>query len=777
MGKIYKGTLSKPSFLDHRVSWKTKQTKKWYKPIIDNVISNAGQDMEAINRLYAAANGTLTNEDAFKYMLKPFGNSANETLKSFKFPGEIREDSLITPIIEKLVGEFIRQLTDVVVISAGDDTDNQFKAELTELLTKNLSNAVGNELSNSEMPIQMEESKVDTQKEVDAFIENWTSEGVIVNQEALDYIRYYTDSDAIYIKCFYDWIVTGRAITYRTIIHDDLIKSHVPANEYYPIDNGEEFVSDHNAGRWQRYMSIEDIVARYRDDISDDEMAYLLSFYENKASSGTLTASYATVVNRTDGYYYKGGFIENFKSGQTVTMHSKNNMIPIELVHFTSERKVGTVYYMDAFGNTNSKLVDETYKLNKDGGDIRIEWTYVPDRLEAVRIGSEDIGVYIPPYRVEAQRFELNNIQSTKSGFNGKLSLFKNAYDHSIVKRGLPYDTLYKIYTLQLERIISKEVNNGRITIIPQSLLTSDSISEEQNIYYMTADGRVFVDDTDPGFINKVNGFKVIDSGLGKIIKDIRDVRANVKLDFYDAIGWNRQRDGDIYASDGKGNTDQAIYRSALSSILIFWMFDKFMEKDYEADLDFAKFAWDEDDNGYIKKGGYIVSDRRAEYLKLSAKVFRNSSSNIFVQDRAKVEDQIKGLKEIGFAAAQNGQQGIAAEIVTTTNPDKIKEYISKSEKLQAEYAANAQEAEQASKQEAMAFDRDKEQARIASDEKIANIKAAVDREKIASAERIAGIRSADVDKSNASKERTGTQNNETSKQIESMKQAKQANK
>ena len=762
-------TISKSTFLDHRVAWSTKQSKKWYKPSTDIIIRRAIQQMNYINDLYLAANGEIADESVFNYVLKPFGNSSSEVLKNFKFPGKIREDSIITPVIEKMMGEYVRQLTDVIVISAGVKGDSSFKKDLTKLLSANLAKLVSNEL-NGVHGMETEQVDVDNQQKIDSFIDNWTSEEVKINQEALDYIRHYTSSDFIYIKGFYDWIVTGRTFTYRTIAHDDIIKKHVPANEYHPIDNGEEYVQKFNGGCWVQWKSINDVVSTFRDDLSNTEIEFITSLYDWMDSGGSIKVPYATMANRSEGFYYKGGFVDTMSHTDNFTIHTKNNFIPVYHTHYSSERKIGIVTYTNVLGEVHQKRVDETYKINKAGGDISIEWMWIKDELEAYRIGPEDGGVYIKPMRVEAQRPELNNIEDVHCAFNGKIGLFANSYNHSIVKRLLPYEILYKIYGLQLERIISKEVNNGRLTIIPKSLLNTTGIGEEKNLYYALADGRLIVDDTVDNYYNKANTIKTVESQLGRIIGDLDRVKEKVKYDGWDSIGWNNQRDGNIQASAGKATTEQAIFRSSLSSIIILYTFDKFMEVDYEADLDFAKLAWDDED-GFIRKNGYIVSDRRAEFLKISAKSFRNSSCGIFVQDRAKVEEQIKYLKDIGFNASQNGNFSIAAEIATTVNPDKIKEYIKEAERLSREYAEFAAKNEQ----EASAAKDQKEDGRLAAKLKFDKYKvdteAQVDREKIEADKEIANIKTNDVQDTNTSKERISDSKNSSNEAISRNKQ------
>lgn len=54
----------------------------------------------------------------------------------------------------------------------------------------------------------------------------------------------------------------------------------------------------------------------------------------------------------------------------------------------------------------------------------------------------------------------------------------------------------------------------------------------------------------------------------------------------------NAQRYGDIQADAGKGVTEYAISNASLASIMTYTMFNKFMELDYKANIDYSKIAW-----------------------------------------------------------------------------------------------------------------------------------------------------------------------------------------
>ena len=115
----------------------------------------------------------------------------------------------------------------------------------------------------------------------------------------------------------------------------------------------------------------------------------------------------------------------------------------------------------------------------------------------------------------------------------------------------------------------------------------------------------------------------------------------------------NRQRFGDVKASDGKGVTEQAVYRSAVISAELNRKYEKFEEKEYKGLLDLSKLAFI---NG--KKGKYINSDKRQALLDINPDnliYLTETSFGVFVANSAQHEKDLELMKQYAFSMAQNG--------------------------------------------------------------------------------------------------------------------------
>ena len=86
-----------------------------------------------------------------------------------------------------------------------------------------------------------------------------------------------------------------------------------------------------------------------------------------------------------------------------------------------------------------------------------------------------------------------------------------------------------------------------------------------------------------------------------------------IKQECWDLIGMNRQRYGSTFASDGKGNTEQAIFRSSILTAPMYFQFDKFMEMDYKGLLDASKIAYADG-----KKASYVNSDGKTAWFEIA---------------------------------------------------------------------------------------------------------------------------------------------------------------
>jgi len=171
----------------------------------------------------------------------------------------------------------------------------------------------------------------------------------------------------------------------------------------------------------------------------------------------------------------------------------------------------------------------------------------------------------------------------------------------------------------------------------------------------------------------------------------------------------NRQRYGDVKASDGKSVNEQAIARSAIISDELNRKFEKFMEKDYQGLLDLSKLAYL---NG--KKGNYINSDGRKAYLNLNADDAVNrlgTDFNLFVSNSKRESQKMEDARQYGFSVAQNGNTSEMLEMIDGNNFASIKAAITKMDGINKAREEAMAKAEQESNQAIETAKRESEQA------------------------------------------------------------------
>jgi len=176
-----------------------------------------------------------------------------------------------------------------------------------------------------------------------------------------------------------------------------------------------------------------------------------------------------------------------------------------------------------------------------------------------------------------------------------------------------------------------------------------------------------------------LQGLKILDKSLSNYINELYNIMNQLKTEWWENIGMNRQRFGDIKASDGKGVSEQAIVRSAVISEELNRKFEKFEEKDYAGLLDLSKIA-------YIKgkKAKYINSNDREAFLKLNADnaiYLAETNFSVFVRNSSKENEKNQLMKQYAFAMAQNSGKAMKwLELIDSENTVKTKEVLRKIE-------------------------------------------------------------------------------------------------
>jgi hypothetical protein len=180
-------------------------------------------------------------------------------------------------------------------------------------------------------------------------------------------------------------------------------------------------------------------------------------------------------------------------------------------------------------------------------------------------------------------------------------------------------------------------------------------------------------DDTAPTAIAKISGLKAVDAGMLDYAQKTYQILSLIKQEYWDAIGMNRQRQGDILASDGKANTEQAIYRSSMITEEITRRFDIVYQKDLNGLLDYTKVSWIKG-----KKAKFLNSERKLITLNVVGEDWINKDWGIYIGNPIEEQEKLNTLKPLALAFIQNSQEKkeIIADIIDTNNITKLKKIL-----------------------------------------------------------------------------------------------------
>lgn len=660
---------------EQRTTTSEKLQEKWYKPTADYKIDEClgNSDKSEVVDLYNAAQGIYNNPATFKYVLKPYGDTATEILKDLKLPGEIRNTSIITPILEKKMGRYVMQNPNYQVVVNNADIVEQYNTEFAVKIKQYAMQLLITKLN--EQGIDTGQSSVDTEQlkvEVQRYKETYLDKRVEQGQNILDAIWEWTDSELLYYICYYDYMVTGECYDYRNIVDGELIKSVIRPLEYYDVNNGSMFCEDRDTQLIKRKMSFSSILDRYGKRLSDKDIEYIKKLGQYGNGGGSRINVPIDLIKDRYGYIYPEFY--NATSITDFDITDNNGDLFVYEVVFKTEYKKGIVTRLSEIG-VQEVVVDDNYKLNPEIGDLNIQWEWINKYFTVTRIGEKHTGIMLDASYLPIQSYDIGR-DTPKSCINGKVGVFPYMGNPSIVKKLIPYDILFKIYGLQIERIVSKAVNTGSIMIIPASLLGTDKLDAQKNWYSVLTDGKLIVDDSEISSVNAAGQLlRVMDFGLGKVIADMITLRRSIKEEGWDAVGWNRQIDGEILASDLKSNTERAINLAISSGILTDGIFNKFVEKSLQKDIDYSK-VWLINSKVGESQGGYRSTDGEIKYLMVDGELNANTNYGIFVRNNAREQKRKDAYANLAFSAAQNGEFELAVMAIDSDNANMIRKSI-----------------------------------------------------------------------------------------------------
>lgn len=681
--------------LSHLIS-SSKKEEDYLNGMADHYIRH--NNMSSVERtemqiLYDAAQGIIDTDD-YKYVTNPL-NATNDQYQ--RFPAKLKNYDIIKPIIASFIGETSKREFGASVTVGNPDADNKRKQALAEEMEKILAQDIVNEINSqvdTGIPSQETPNTKDAQEE---FEESYDDKRAIVGQEALDYIKHNVNLDQKILQLMYDWTVCGRVFTFKEPRYDDVIYKVIDPRDITVIGWGDNtYAEDAEAIVVAYKIHSSELLARFYEEIREHKEKDEILKYIDEEMFEVGSTNYDTVAMSTHSFDSRNNAMDslNINDVGTITLYH---------VTWTSITKAYILHYENELGQKKEMYVDDAYTLDKANGDIELEEIYVTEWYENYRI---DDRFYIDGGRGLAQRHLINNLATCKLPYNGVLYGYRISEIDSKVKQMLPYQMLYNIFHYRWELLLAK--NKDKIMALPLGMIPDGGgrgWDEDKFFYFMEAMNFMVYDETAPNAQQFIQGIKSIDMGIGNAMDQMWNNLQSIKQECWDLIGMNRQRYGDTYASDGKGNTEQAIFRSAILTAPMYFQFDKFLEQDYKGLLDCSKVAYADG-----KKSAYVNSEGKTAWFEIADDEvidFMESEFNIFARNSIFEQEKLEKAESLILTMGQNGMTpDTMLEVLDANSMSKMKRYVK--EGLAAERAFQQQGQQQQSETAQMQVEAEK---------------------------------------------------------------------
>lgn len=680
--------LSAYAFPKQRVSKADKAKPEWYANAIDWIIAQ-GQNIndpfkveEQMNILKGDIPGKY-----YKKVLNPY-NATNE--KYTRFPADMRNYDMIQGILRRYVSEYTKNPHDFIVGANNPEVVMARNAKLREEILVLVQNAIAQRMMESynqfvQQGGNPEEFNPQDQIDIEAFTkefqENYIDDISAQGQELLNVIKDITDDALLYATAYFHFVAFGRCYTYSDVIGDKLIKRVVHPRDAFPIPNDSLFVEDYDMFAERRKLTYQQIIDEFSEYLTDRELEFLDTYYARHTSHPTPDLSYSRLQ------YYTGNLCNKFCHEELEKLTKEPNlfrdlnsdMYDVWHVVWRGEVRIAIVSYVTPNGMLSQRVEDEDYELNTQLGDISIEYQYIPQVYEGIRIGARATAIY--PYKARAIAYE----RKGKLPYNGITELLPGFGKFSIIDLITPYQVFYNIVAYHREMVLAK--NKLSILLIAKSLLGK---VPEDTIYKMLADGVLYVDDSNDQGMLRAQQVRMLNASIGEYISQLTQLLADVENTAKLKADMTPQRYGEIANSAGKGVTEEAIVRGSMGSVILEFRMDSLRERDYARDLDFTKLAWiDGLETTYRRPDGSVA------YVSLNVNNHVYADYVIKAKNSVIEKEKLEQLRQFAFSAAQNGDSQMAIAAIEGDNVASIKKLINKYQEAKEQHEIELKQLDQ----------------------------------------------------------------------------------
>jgi hypothetical protein len=312
--------------------------------------------------------------------------------------------------------------------------------------------------------------------------------------------------------------------------------------------------------------------------------------------------------------------------------------------YWISKKKIGKLIYLDEMENEQSMLVDETYKSGAIPTQQSLDWGWVNQWYQGIKIGPD---IY------HIKEFKLLNY----CPIIGMTHEIKNTEAKSLVDLMKPFQTIYNVCMNQLFKLLEKEVGKVYLTSIRHIPVPKDGDAQDAlDIWEMEARNRgiVFIDDSPENLKSpsSFNQFRDIDLTRTQEIQSRYTLAQQIKNECWELIGMSKQRMGSVSASESATGTNTAVQQSYSQTEPIFVAHEYVMGQLYQSIIDAALYTEAKKPQSTLS---YITSEGESAFVQVNGADLRFRDLKVFLTNRPEDKQMFQEIRALSQAVLQNG--------------------------------------------------------------------------------------------------------------------------
>lgn len=649
---------------------KEKNDKQWYKDKIVTLDSFSNRTVFGFGGVseyhrmkvnYDLFNNVLDVRD-FEYVVKPFGAEAGE------LPAKMVNRDILSNKIKSILGiEQRRGISYKVYATNADATTRREQEEFGKIREYVVNSTMlpiqqqielearqkieGRELSPQEQQqIQAEiaeKLKAMTPDEVKLYMEREHQDPAeAMSSQLLTYLIQKTGARRKFNNGFKHAAIAAKEIYWVGEINGvPDFRVCNPLRFNYDKSPDLEFIED---GEWATYeyrMSPSEVVTFFGDELTDSEIDMIYHEYTNYIQSPV------------DNDLFDFSKQEMKEEKQTVRVFHAT---------WRALREVKFLTYRDENGEIQETIVDETYQLDPNTGDILITSKWLPEVYEGYKIGASIFKKLRP---VPGQFRDMNNLYNAPLPYKGAIYDSTNSLPTSLMDRGKVWQYYLNIIYYRLELMIASD-KGKKVLMNINAIPDSAGIDIEKFQYFFESSPFGWFNPNEEGIsYSDVNTIaKVLDLSLASDIEKYINLIELIKTECGNAMGIPPQMEAQIGPYEAVGNTQQNIASSSYIMESYNSLHNIVRANVLKALVEVAKVCYSGSDS---VKLSYVLDDMSIKTLELDTALLDNTTLGLFIDDDGKAQEIKDTITALAQSAVQNNQAKIA-DIIAVLKQDSV---------------------------------------------------------------------------------------------------------